>query len=51
MLSDFRNRLRQQAGQPAPADALVIPIEGADCSSVMMAWEASAPDVVYETRT
>ena len=28
-----------------------MPVEGADCSSVMMAWEASVPDVVYETRT
>lgn len=51
MLSDFRNRLRQQVGKLAPVEGLGVPGEGADCSSVMMAWEASVPDVVYETRT
>ncbi|KMM79964.1 CpaF family protein [Pseudomonas deceptionensis] len=51
MLSDFRNRLRQQVGKLAPVEGLGVPVEGADCSSVMMAWEASVPDVVYETRT
>ena len=51
MLSDFRNCLRQQVGKLAPVEGLGVPVEGADCSSVMMAWEASVPDVVYETRT
>ena len=51
MLSDFRNRLRQQAGKLASAEVVAPPVEGADCSNVLMAWEASVPDVVYETRT
>ena len=51
MLSDFRNRLRQQAGKLASAEVVALPVEGADCTSVLMAWEASVPDVVYETRT
>ena len=51
MLSDFRNRLRQQAAKPAPVDGVAMPVEDADCATVLMAWEASVPDVVYETRT
>lgn len=51
MLSDFRNRLRQQAGKLASAEVMAPPVEGADCTSVLMAWEAVVPDVVYETRT
>ena len=51
MLSDFRNRLRQQAGKLASAEVVALPVEGADCTSVLMAWEAIVPDVVYETRT
>ena len=51
MLSDFRNLLRQQAGKQASAEVVALPVEGADCTSVLMAWEASVPDVVYETRT
>ncbi|WP_323166019.1 CpaF family protein [Pseudomonas bubulae] len=51
MLSDFRNRLRQQAGKLASAEVVALPVECADCTSVLMAWEASVPDVVYETRT
>ena len=51
MLSDFRNRLRQQASKLASAEVVALPVEGADCTSVLMAWEASVPDVVYETRT
>ena len=51
MLSDFRNRLRQQAGKLASAEVVALPVEGADCTSVLMAWEASVPDVVYETRS
>jgi len=51
MLSDFRNRLRQQAVKLASAEVVALPVEGADCTSVLMAWEASVPDVVYETRT
>ena len=51
MLSDFRNRLRQQAGKLASAEVVAPLVEGADCTSVLMAWEAVVPDVVYETRT
>ncbi|MGZ0787304.1 CpaF family protein [Pseudomonas saponiphila] len=51
MLSDFRNRLRQQSSKPAPADGSAAAISSEDCVSVLMAWEASVPDVLYETRT
>ncbi|MCY1267210.1 helicase/secretion neighborhood ATPase [compost metagenome] len=47
MLSELRNRLRQQSARTAPADA---PSEPA-AALAPMAWEASAPDVLYETRT
>ncbi|APC15221.1 pilus assembly protein CpaF [Pseudomonas frederiksbergensis] len=51
MLSDFRNRLRQQSDKNAPADLSEVPVSSADGASVPMAWEASVPDVLYETRT
>lgn len=51
MLSDFRNRLRQQSSKPASADGPAAAISSEDCVSVLMAWEASVPDVLYETRT
>jgi len=51
MLSDFRNRLRQQPGKTAPADTPEAQVSSGDSISVPMAWEASVPDVLYETRT
>ncbi|QQZ40793.1 CpaF family protein [Pseudomonas sp. SK3(2021)] len=51
MLSDFRNRLRQQPGKQAPAETQQAPLDGKECASVLMAWEASVPDLLYETRT
>ncbi|WP_347900449.1 CpaF family protein [Pseudomonas purpurea] len=51
MLSDFRNRLRQQSGKSAPADGQGTQTDSEDCVSVLMAWEAAIPDVLYETRT
>lgn len=51
MLSDFRNRLRQQSDKNAPADLSEVPVSSEDGASVPMAWEASVPDVLYETRT
>ncbi|MGC5701432.1 CpaF family protein [Pseudomonas sp. NFXW11] len=50
MLSDFRNRLRQQSGKPVPATEQE-PASTEECVNVLMAWEASVPDVLYETRT
>ncbi|CAI8935073.1 MULTISPECIES: CpaF family protein [Pseudomonas] len=51
MLSDFRNRLRQHAGKNAPADEQNVQADSENCVSVLMAWEAAIPDVLYETRT
>ncbi|QQX57507.1 CpaF family protein [Pseudomonas chlororaphis] len=51
MLSDFRNRLRQQPGKQAPAEAQDASLDSKECASVLMAWEASVPDLLYETRT
>jgi pilus assembly protein CpaF len=51
MASEFRNRLRQQSGKNVPADQQEAQLNGADCVSELMAWEASVPDVLYETRT
>ncbi|KAA5839795.1 pilus assembly protein CpaF [Pseudomonas sp. GW456-L14] len=51
MLSDFRNRLRQQPGKQAPAETQDASLDGKECASVLMAWEASVPDLLYETRT
>jgi pilus assembly protein CpaF len=50
MLSDFRNRLRQTAGKPAAA-AKAPELEAAAPGEEKLAWEESAPDEVYETRT
>lgn len=51
MLSEFRNRLRQQSGKNVPADGQEAPVNGEECVSELMAWEASVPDVLYETKT
>ncbi|AZC32963.1 CpaF family protein [Pseudomonas chlororaphis] len=51
MLSDFRNRLRQQPGKQASAETQDASLDGKECASVLMAWEASVPDLLYETRT
>ena len=48
MLSEFRNRLRQQPDRKAAAARQDAPAEPA---AAPMAWEASAPDPLYETRT
>jgi pilus assembly protein CpaF len=50
MLSEFRNRLRQQplkAVAPAPAEPTGEDAPGQD----MMAWEHITPDELYETKT
>ncbi|UVE17105.1 CpaF family protein [Pseudomonas sp. LS44] len=47
MLSELRNRLRQQPGKSAPAALAEEPAAVA----APMAWEVNAADVVYETRT
>lgn len=51
MLSDFRNRLRQQANNQATADKPAAPANSQDCTQVLMAWETTAPEVIYETRS
>ena len=51
MLSDFRNRLRQQANNQATADKPAAPANSQDCAQVLMAWETTAPEVLYETRS
>ncbi|CAK9889371.1 MULTISPECIES: CpaF family protein [Pseudomonas] len=51
MLSDFRNRLRQHSGKNAPAHAEDVQTGSENSVSVLMAWEAAIPDVLYETRT
>ena len=48
MLSEFRNRLRLQPDRKAAAARQDAP---ADPAAAPMAWEASAPDPLYETRT
>lgn len=49
MLSEFRNRLRQPSARKASASVPDTEAEGAESS--LMAWEVSAPDTLYETRT
>lgn len=49
MLSEFRNRLRQPSARKASASVPDTDAEGAE--SPLMAWEVSAPDTPYETRT
>ncbi|WOE81740.1 CpaF family protein [Pseudomonas protegens] len=51
MFSDFRNRLRQQSGKTAATEEVAASVSGEDYVSELMAWEAGAPDVLYETRT
>ncbi|WP_409277882.1 CpaF family protein [Pseudomonas defluvii] len=51
MLSDFRNRLRQQANNQATADKPTAPANSQDCTQILMAWETTAPEVIYETRS
>jgi pilus assembly protein CpaF len=51
MLSDFRNRLRQQANNQATADKPAVPANSQDCTQVLMAWENIAPEILYETRS
>jgi pilus assembly protein CpaF len=51
MLSEFRNRLRQPAAKKADSDQRDSDDEGAKAASAQMAWEVTAPDAVYETRT
>jgi len=51
MLSDFRNRLRKQAATP---EALTPSKQGEgakDPAEALMAWEHSAPDVLFETKS
>jgi pilus assembly protein CpaF len=49
MLSEFRNRLRQQPGKNVQAAAQEEHATGE--KGTPMAWEASTPDAIYETRT
>lgn len=51
MLSDFRNRLRQQANNQATADKPAAPANSQNCTQVLMAWENIAPEILYETRS
>ncbi|MBT9236284.1 CpaF family protein [Pseudomonas sp. MG-2] len=51
MLSDFRNRLRKQA---VTAEASTPSKQGAgakDPAEALMAWEHSAPDILFETKS
>jgi pilus assembly protein CpaF len=50
MLSEFRNRLRQQPVKTKPTDLQEAQTEGEE-PAALMAWEASAADILYETRT
>lgn len=51
MLSDFRNRLRKQAGTPEAASPPQQSGGAKDPAEAPMAWEHSAPDVLFETRS
>jgi pilus assembly protein CpaF len=51
MLSEFRNRLRQQSAKNAPAAAQDLQAKDAEGASAPMDWESSAPDTLYETRS
>jgi len=51
MLSDFRNRLRKQAGAPEAASPPQQSGGAKDPAEAPMAWEHSAPDVLFETRS
>ena len=51
MLSDFRNRLRKQSGNLASAPHSDQVGEVQDPAEELMAWEHSAPDIVFETKS
>ncbi|MDM8349827.1 CpaF family protein [Pseudomonas sp. sp1636] len=51
MLSEFRNRLRQQPAKNPPTAPQAAQAKGEDGADAPMAWESSAPDAVYETRS
>ena len=51
MLSEFRNRLRQQSAKSAPAATQEAQAKDAEGASAPMDWEGSAPDTLYETRS
>jgi len=50
MLSEFRNRLRQQPGKPGAATPVEQDANGAPAEA-MLAWEHSAPSELYETKS
>ncbi|QXI31306.1 CpaF family protein [Pseudomonas vanderleydeniana] len=51
MISEFRNRLRKQPGKPLAALAVQQGDEPQAPAAQLMAWEQSAPDVPYETKS
>lgn len=51
MLSEFRNRLRQQPAKNPSTAPQAASLEGEEGVDAPMAWESSAPDVLYETRS
>ncbi|WP_223533606.1 MULTISPECIES: CpaF family protein [unclassified Pseudomonas] len=51
MISDFRNRLRKQAGKSAPSQANQPGDDQLDPAEEVMAWERATPDVLYETKS
>ena len=51
MLSEFRNRLRQQPAKTAATAALESHATGEAGADAPMAWENSAPDALYETKS
>lgn len=51
MLSEFRNRLRQQSAKSPPAAVQDMQAKDAESASAPMDWENSAPDTLYETRS
>ncbi|WP_137817306.1 CpaF family protein [Pseudomonas sp. 2FG] len=50
MLSEFRNRLRQQSAKPDAAAPSEQNANGAPAEA-MLAWEHSEPETLYETKT
>lgn len=51
MLSDFRNRLRKQAVTPEASTPSKQGGGAKDPAEALMAWEHSAPDVLFETKS
>ncbi|NEA60962.1 CpaF family protein, partial [Streptomyces sp. SID13666] len=51
MLSDFRNRLRKQAVTPEASTPSMLGGGVKDPAEALMAWEHSAPDVLFETKS